>query len=206
MMRRFRRSFARRPKRSVSWIPGFSGASLTAPSQARNFSMTALSTAPNVTAAATILVNDADLSMHGGEDAVITRIRGTLWLYGAVWDGAAPAGTWARVIVALTDVDPSGNVFPAEYMSAQGLGRDEIMWCQDAFVSNTSLPGNGTGANTETGTLPMACRVDVDIKARRRLQSDQVPVLWFQCVKSGASGVTTLTVAGSLRMLLRRPR
>jgi len=189
----------------VAWIPGVSGLDPSAPAQAKVLTLTSLSTSTNTYAAALILVNDADLSMHGGEDAVMTRIRGQLWFYGQTYDTGGPAGTWARLVIALSEVDSSGNVFPAAYSDGPGLGRDEIMWERDILVTPATILCNGSGTGAETTSLYSA-RIDVDVKAKRRLDSAKVPVLWYQTVKSGAAVPTAVTYAGGLRMLLRRPR
>lgn len=203
--RRARRFGMRRPRASVAWIPGVSGLDPTAPAQAKVLTLTSLSTSANTYAAALILVNDADLSMHGGEDAVMTRIRGSLWFYAQTYDSAGPSGTWARLVIALSEVDSSGNVFPAAYSDGPGLGRDEIMWERDILVTPATVLCNGSGTGAETTSLYSA-RVDVDVKAKRRLDSAKVPVLWYQTVKSGAAVPQQVTYAGGLRMLLRRPR
>lgn len=203
---RFRRRFrgAMRRKRTVAWIPGLTGFNTSAPAQARVLTLSAIG-ASNTYGGAIILVNDADLSMHGGEDAVMTRIRGTLWFYGMTYDAGGPQGSWGRVVIAQQDIDPSGNVMAVEFTTTAGLGRDEIMYSQDVMVTSVSTPGS-SAAGTETSTLPLVARVDIDVKARRRLQSDQVPVLWFQTCKSGAAVPQSVAYAGGLRMLLARPR
>lgn len=202
--RRFRR-FGMRRRASVAWIPGVTGLNPSAPSQAKTLALSALSTSPNTYAAAIILVNDDDLKLHGGEDAVFMRARGTLWLYGAVATEVVD-GWWARVVIALSEVDAGGNVFPAVYTDGAGLGRDEIMWEQDCFISTATSPQGGITAGNVLTTLPLTARIDIDVKAKRRMDSGKVPVLWIQTVKSGSAEPQQITYAGGLRMLVRRPR
>ena len=71
-MRRFRRNVKRR---SVSWIDGITTYDATGVSN-RLLSLTALG--GNVWGVSIGLVIASDLPKHGGEDAVVTRIRGRL--------------------------------------------------------------------------------------------------------------------------------
>jgi len=209
-MFRRRRSFSRSRKRSVAWIDGLSGFQTATPIQVRVLTFAVVNAAvPNTYGVAIGLTTDADLSLHGGEDAVIQRIRGRLLLYnGLVNAGAGPvAGSFfVRVVVAQSDITPAGATFPADFTTSAGLGRDDILWTRDLLVSGTAILGNGTGVAAETSTLNDFW-FDVDVRAKRRLQSGRQLVLWFQSTALAAGTVpVSCTMAGGIRLLMKRPR
>jgi len=204
-MRR-RRFGMRRVKRTVAWIPGLSAMNTATPVQSRALTLAQVNAAvaPNTWGAAILLTSDTDLSLHGGEDAVIERIRGRLMFFGLTQEGA-PLGGFARVLIAQQDVTPGGQVMPIDYTTSDGLGRDDILFVKDILVSGTTVVANGTGTATETGTLNDFW-FDVDVRAKRKIQSGRQLVLWFQMVDQAAGTPGTVTMAGGLRMLLKRPR
>ena len=184
--------------------PGVSGLDPTAPAQAKVLTLTSMSTSTNTYAAALILVNDADLSMHGGEDAVMTRIRGSLWFYGQAYsDTGHPARGRGWSSRCPKSIRQETSIPRRTAMARAWAGTRS--WERDILVTPATILCNGSGTGAETTSLYSA-RVDVDVKAKRRLDSAKVPVLWYQTVKSGASVPTQVTYAGGLRMLLRRPR
>ena len=130
----------------MAWIPGLSCYDIGAGvSQTRLVGMTNVSTAlfANVFGAAIALTIDSDLSMHGGEDAVLTRIVGRLgFTTGRVDSGAGAAATTfvARVVVAQTDFIPaSGSVMPFEFLTSSGMGQDDILYMRDVIIPGTSV-------------------------------------------------------------------
>jgi len=204
---RSRRGFRR--KRSVAWIPGVTGYDIVTPSQTRLLTLTQVSAAlyPNVWGAAIGLTSDTDLSMHGGEDAVMTRIVGRLgFTTGRVDAGAGVAATTflLRCVCAQTDTTNTGNVMPFEYLSSNGMGNDDIMWFRDIIVPGTSVLEQ-TGATAPGGTQT-DYELDVDIGVKRKLESNRQLVLWFQSAFNAAT-VTQVDfrLYGGLRMLMMRP-
>lgn len=208
MRRRGRRLGSRR--RTVAWIDGLSGLTTATPVQVRTLPFTALAGAANTFAAAVALTADADLSLHGGEDAVMTRMRGRLLLYGGRLNPATPgaASFFARVLITQRDVTPGANVAPLDFTTSAGLGRDDILWSRDVLISGTTVVGAGTAAATETSTLNDYW-FDVDVKARRKVQAGYHIFLDVQTVALGGGGANQpvdCLLAGGLRMLMMRPR
>jgi len=184
----------------------------TATLQARTIALSAFdaTNAPNAVGSAILLTDDNDLNSHGGEDAVWLGAVGSLWHYGGRANPTTPAASafWLRVILAQTDVNPAGSVFPADYTTAAGLGRDDVLGCWHVLCSGTTVIANGTAAAAETGTLPLSARLDIRVKARRKLQQDRQLVLWWQTMTNGGGAATPVDflLTGHLRMLMRRPR
>lgn len=208
-----RRGFRfRRARRTVAWIPGLSCYDIGAGvSQTRLVGLTNVSTAlfANVFGAAIALTIDSDLSMHGGEDAVLTRIVGRLgFTTGRVDSGAGAAATTfvARVVVAQTDFIPaSGSVMPFEFLTSSGMGQDDILYMRDVIIPGTSVL-EAAGATVPLGTSN-DYMLDIDIKAKRKLQSDRQVVIWFQTAFSDVTVTSAdFRMWGGLRMLLMRPR
>jgi len=204
---RSRRGFRRR--RSVAWIPGVTGYDIVTPSQTRLLTLTQVSAAlyANVFGAAIGLTSDTDLSLHGGEDAVMTRIVGRLgFTTGRVNAGAGVAATTflVRCVVAQTDTTNTGSVMPFEYLSSNGLGNDDIMWFRDIIVPGTSVL-EGTGATAPGGTQT-DYELDVDIGVKRKIESNRQLVLWFQsCFDAAVTTQVDFRLYGGLRMLMMRP-
>lgn len=201
---RFRRGFGRRrSKRTVAWIDGLTGFDATATSQSKLLTFTPVVAGGTIWGAAVQLTVPADLSLHGGEDAVITRVVGWLMLCNGLRDlsaGPAAQAFIVRTIIAQTDIYPAG-VSPIDFTSSAGLGEDCILYSHDTFVSSIPIGTVGLDAMSSPGPW-----FDVNVKAKRKLQTDRQLVLWFQTLD--VAGLTSLTcqLVGSLRMLLMRPR
>lgn len=205
-MRRVRRAFGtRRGKRSVAWIPGFSGADdaggLSARVQA--FGGPIPGTAHTWGIASTLVVSATDLPMHGGEDAVLERIRGSLQFSKGQRDSGAGFGNWSfalRCIIYQHQTVPAGT-FNDEFMSSAGLGADNILWTADTICT-------ADGGLDTTGFVDwdQIWRVDVDVRAKRKLQEDRPIVLAFQTIAPAGTVGLRMTVSGGLRTLMKRPR
>lgn len=205
---RRRRGFGRR-RRTVAWIPGFTAQDIGTVAQSRLLTLTNVSTAlfANVFGAAVQLTVKDDLSSHGGEDAVLTRIVGRLGFFNGRVDvgaGAAAATFITRMLVVQADtIETSAATMPFEFLSSNGLGQDDILHTDEVVVPGTSVL-RPTGATFDTA-VPTE-RV-IDIRVKRKLQQDRQVFLWFQ---SAFNDVTTTSadfrIYGHLRMLLMRPR
>lgn len=205
-----RRSFrgGRARKRSVAWVPGLTTLDTVAFQNSCLLALTSLSAAAvNTFGAAIALTDDVDLSMHGGEDAVLTRVRGTLMFSdGRLDSGAGPAaaGFQLRVVVTQTDITPGLAVTPFDYTTSAGLGNDNILWMGDVLVDSGVTTGVGTGIAAIDWTRKC---LDIDVKAKRKLQSDRHVVVWFQTVQRQSTTVgLDLRLRGGLRSLLMRSR
>lgn len=205
------RSFrSARRKRSVAWIPGlttYDTAAATALRQ-RQVSLTVVNAAvPDTVGAAIALTDDTDLSMHGGEDAVITRIRGRLYFSDGRIDagaGLTASAFQVRVIVAQQNITPGAQTMPMDFTTSDGLGNDTILYYNDVIVPSTVTSGAGTGMDAiEWGGRML----ELDVKAKRKLQSDNQIVLWFQTViNAPTANGGDFILRGGLRMLLMRSK
>lgn len=200
---RGRRFGRRRSKRTVAWIDGLTGFDAAGPSQHKRVTFTQVVAGSTIWGAAVQLTVPGDLSLHGGEDAVITRVVGRLCLFNGLRDsgaGAAANSFFVRCVVAQTDIYPAG-VSPIDFTTSAGLGQDDILWTHETFVSSIAQGTVGLDAMTSPGPW-----FDVNIKAKRKLQSDRQLVLWFQTLDANTLTSLTMEMAGGLRMLLMRPR
>lgn len=182
-------------------------------SQTRLITLSNVSTAlyANVFGAAIGVTTDADLSMHGGEDAVHVRTVGRLgFTTGRVNVGAGAAATTFLMRVALVQTDTvnvgaTPSIMPFEFVSGTSLGQDNILWMSDVIVPGTSVL-EVTGA-VAPGATSMDYRLDLDVKVKRKLQSDRHIYLWFQSVFDDVVTVDAdFRLWGGLRTLLMRSR
>lgn len=212
---RFRRGFRRGGfrKRAKGWIDGVTAYTTGATNlQSRLITMAPLQVGSTTQSAAISVVIPGDLQLHGGEDAVFTRLRGRLLFWNArqgVPSTPAPVvgGFPIRVVVAQTDVlDGTGaSVAPENYLDSTGLGRDNILWFADTLVSGSSVLGTGTTATAETSTINDFW-LEFDVKVKRKLQVDFNITLWFQTQIAGLGANLDFRLVGGLRTLLTRPR
>lgn len=210
MRRRGRLFGARRGrfKRSVGWIDGFSGFDGT--NQARGVSMVPIVTGSSIQGAAIRLVAETDIRDHGGEDCVLERIRGRFFLFNGLQGvGGTPtaAAFPMRVLVVQQDVvtEATGSILGVDYTTAEGLGRDNILWSQDVIVSGSSIYSGFLGANTDVTTIN-SFWTDIDVRAKRKVQIDREITLWFQTPIGALTPNLSFRFQGLLRMLLKRPR
>lgn len=203
-MFRRRRSFGRRfgARRSVGWIPGasFYTPALWETTQAW-FNVLG---GTNIWGTATQLTVLEDLQSHGGEDAVLTRITGRILVFaGQVNAGAglAPADFFYRLLVVQQD-NTGGGVLGIDYTTGAGLGRDSILFFRDGYCSRATEVDSVAPATS----LIDSHWVDVEVKAKRKLEENKQVFLWIQSAfPVGTTGVQT-RFAGGLRALLKRPR
>jgi len=197
--RRFRGGVRRGGRRTVAWIPGYSTNSTGAPvGSALQQALALVPGSPNTYGFGSALVTDADLSLHGGEDAVLVRILGTLTFYNALTAAAGAVPGWARVTIGLEDTQGDAQQV-REWVSGSSLGRDNSMYTETVFVPADDALGAG-----QFGTTILEASLHIDVKAKRRIKSDSKVFLQFQMVTPLVP--TTVKVAGHLRMLLMRPR
>jgi len=206
-----RRRFGRRRgsfRRSVSWIDGINTFDTTAGQSSRTVPLLSLAaTAPNLWGAAIGLVIPTDLPDHGGEDAVLTRVRGRLGFMGGRRDagaGFANYGFQMRVLVTQSDWLPSGGVTPFDFCSAAGLGNDDILFSHETVVPDEPITATGHGYSLMLNRL--SPWLELDVKAKRKLQKDRMIVLWFQTALAAGTTAVDFQLLGGLRTLLMRPR
>lgn len=199
-MRRARGRMRRGGRRSVAWIPGYSTVDVAGGTSAVPQALGAVPGSANTYGFGVNLIAQADLAMHGGEDAVVVRILGTLTFFGQQTMAAGPVPTFSRVM--LTQVDTTGDAqLVREYVSSAALGYDDILWCATVGVAGTNLLA---AAEPLYGGLSSLGTVHIDCKAKRKIQADRELFLQYQCVT--ALVPTVVQVAGHIRVLLMRPR
>jgi len=210
-MFRRRRGFRRSAKRSVAWVDGISCMDGATASTTRTvtFSQTGFSVA-TVWGATIGLVVASDLPQHGGEDAVLSRIRGRLLFLGGRRDsgaGFASAAFPFRLVVAQVASTAAGGatIFSDDFTTSAGLGQDNILYSRD-HIWGAPAPG-GTGAGFEALNSASESWLELDVKARRKVQVNSQIILWFQTL-APSPGTVAIDgqMAGSLRTLLMRPR
>ncbi len=203
-----RRRFGRRAaKRSTSWISGVTSYDTAAGTSSRLIALLATGLPAGVWGASIGIVIPSDLPPHGGEDAVLTRIRGRLaFVEGRRNAGAgfAATGFQLRLAVVQTDYLPGGAISPWDFTSSVGLGNDNILWSTDVVCSPTAIGAAGAGYENMVGNLEQW--IDVDVRAKRKLQEDRMVVLWIQTVLPGGTTAADFRLLGGLRTLLMRPR
>lgn len=209
---RFRRraSGRRSGKRTVSWCDGLSTFDTNAAGERRyrTLALSPVVTGSNTWAAAVGLVVPSDLTEHGGEDAVVTRIRGSLNFFrGRIDTGAGLAANSypLRVLVVQTDSTRAGLVMPFDYTTSEGLGRDDILLEHDVIVASTDPGATGTGWDAISFDSGVR-HLEVDVKAKRKVQVDRQIMIWFQAALNGAVVQADFSITGALRTLLMRPR
>jgi len=205
MRRRFGRRLGR--KRSVAWLPGISTQDPVAGTHSRLVAITALAAGAATFGTAIAVTTDADLTLHGGEDAVLTRVRGRFFFTdGRVNAGAGLAANGFQLQVAflLTDVLPGGGITPLDLTTSAGLGSDALLWTSTVLVSSVATAGVGTGIDTIASWEPFI--LDVDVKAKRKVQVNSHVVMWMQVVLPFGTTAADFRLRGAARLLMMRPR
>lgn len=155
---------------------------------------------------AIIIAGPADLPEHGGEDAVLARLRGRLFFFRGRRDsgaGDAANSFQLRVVIAQTDATRSGTIMPFDYCTSEGLGRDDIMFCDTVIVPSQDPGATGTGFDA----IDWAGRsMEFDVKAKRKVQVDRNIVIWFQTATPAGTVGLNFAIAGEIRALMMRPR
>lgn len=203
-MRRARRLFRGSRRRSVSWIPGFSGMDDATGASARTLAFAGPIAGTTTTwGVASTLVSANDLTFHGGEDCVLSRIRGWLAPCHGQRDAGAGFGNWSfslRFVVYQHQAVPAGT-FNDAFTRSNDLQQDNILYTAECICTSDGLIDS---ANTVD--FDQIWRVDFDVKAKRKVQEDRPIVLAMQtCAPAGTVGLK-MQLAGNLRMLLMRPR
>lgn len=202
-MRRGRRFFGRRHRRAVTWLPGFSCFDPAAGTSSRLFGFAGpIAGTTNTWGVAVQMVTSGDLTLHGGEDAVLTRVRGRLYFMNGRKNsgaGLAPFSFALRAVLAMHSQIPAGT-FGEEFTSSAGIGSDAILWTGETIVSSGNLIDSVNALGADQFHF-----LDVDVKAKRRITEDSVPTFFFQTILAGATGAD-MRITGGLRTLLMRPK
>jgi len=208
-MRFRKRAFGRsRGKRTVAWTPGVTGFDSAGGTDWRLLTFAPITTGSNIWGAAIQVTNDSDLQLHGGEDAVVQRIRGHLLFTNTQKDagaGLAAYSAFSRVLIVQTDTTAAGLVMPFEFTSSEGLGRDDILHMQSCVLSQVVDGATQNGLDSLFSVSGLTT-IYVDSKAQRKIQSDRHILLWIQTLLPGGTTGFQTRMRGELRTLLKRPR
>lgn len=153
---------------------------------------------------ASSLVTANDLTFHGGEDCVLSRIRGTLFFEKGQRNAGAGFGNWnfmLRLAVYQHENVPAGT-FNDAFTRSNDLQADNILWTGETVVTADF----GIDSAVAAVDYDSVWRLDVDVKAKRKVQEDRPIVLAFQTVAPAGTTALQCRVGGYLRMLLMRPR
>lgn len=185
-------------------MPGFSCFDTIAATSSRLFGFAGpIAGTANTWGVAVQMVTAADLTLHGGEDAVLTRIRGRLIFWAGRKNAGAGLAPWTfglRVVCAMHSQVPA-NTFGEEFVTSAGIGDDAILWTGETVVSS----GVGIDSVTATGS-DQFWPLDIDVKAKRRITEDSVPTFFFQSIFPAGTTGADMRITGGLRTLLMRPR
>lgn len=197
-----RRSFGR--KRSVAWIPGFSCYDDATGVDARTFGFAGpVPGTLHTWGVAVVLCDATDLPLHGGEDAVIERIRGKLYFFNGLVNAGAGllASSFAlRVVVAQHEPNPAGT-FNESFVSSNDMQQDRILYEGETWVT----ADNHTVSNPNFD-FDQPHFLEIDVRAKRRVQEDNIIALYFQTVLPAGTTAATMKMSGGLRALVKRPR
>lgn len=204
MRRRFTRRRAHR--RSVSWIPGWSGMDPAAPTQSRLITF-ANGIDPNTRTAFISLIEPGDILQAGGEDCVLQRMTYELGFYGGrkLTDTGAPlAVRMCIVIKEVHDTVTAPIIVADNIVSSADLAKDDILHTRDFIVpSNT---GYESGPGALISDLENSNWVRGEVKAKRKLQNDHRVFVSFHTCSDAANVPQDFRFLGHLRTLLMHPR
>lgn len=197
-MKRYRRTFRRGSKRSVSWLPGQIASNLGQTDR----SVTNLISTPGASGGCAFLalVTALDLPLHGGEDAVVTRIVGDIHLIGGRGGiPIAPVGGFLHVSILQKEVDSQlattveQNMFHFLNQGKDNVLFDCTLWCPALPVGVPLIQ-------------PWPISIHIDTGVRRKVQEDNEIFLCFSSAGPiGDSLIDEVTWAGGLRVLLKDP-
>jgi len=156
------------------------------------------------------LVLPPDLPMHGGEDAVLTRVVGRLgFMEGRKNAGAGLAafGFQMRVAIVQSDMVPlaAGGFAPSgfDFTSSVGMGNDDVIWEHDVIVPIVAIGGAGAGYDLIPGGYTRW--LEIDTGAKRKVQEDRGVIVWMQTIMPAGTTGVDFRMLGGLRTLVMNP-
>lgn len=190
-------------RRTVAWVPGLTTFNETTGANVRVFALAAVPNIANTYGFGVNLLADTDLSMHGGEDCVLVRILGTLRFFKMSNATAGAAPGQLRVLITKEDTRADATQQVREWVTSTALGRDDVLYTGSVLVAGTDWL---TAIEPALGPLSLNGTLHVDVKAKRRVQSDSQIFLQVQGTFPAGNPAANVQVAGHLRLLLMRPR
>jgi len=146
------------------------------------------------------LIGPTALHAHGGEGAVLTRVVGDVHIIGGQFNAAAASGFIHCSIMQKESNSTTGLVEPQSMFVSADAAKDDILW--DETLWCPALP-----VAAPTALQPWRVSAHIDVRAQRKIDEENYP--YFVIGAAGGAGATlldTVTLAGSLRLLFKRPR
>lgn len=198
---RFRKTSRRgfvRSKRTANWIESLTLSNLDGELDRSTFTLAPLAAIRGAQVFLQ-LVDNIQLGEHGGEGAVVARIVGDLHLIGARKNAVATSAFLHLAVVQKDSNVTTGLVEPQNLFQAAENGKDNILWDTTLFCPALS------GAVPAQQPWPISTHVD--IRVSRRVENEN---FLYLCISSAGAFndtiVNEVTLAGALRILVKRPR
>jgi len=190
-----RRGFAK--KRSRNWIDSLTFTATVGTTDRQAYTLTPTA-GTNGGQAFLQLINNTTLSEEGGEDAVIARIVGDVHIIGGRKNSVATSGFLHLSVLQMDSNAITGLVEPQNMFDAFESGDDNVLydttiWCPPLGVAVPLIQ-------------PWPVSVHIDIGVSRKIQMERY--LYFVIGSAGGAGATLIdevTLAGALRILVKRP-
>lgn len=197
---RFRKTFRRGSgrKRTVAWTDSLTFTNTNGITDRQAYTLTP-SPGSNGAQAFLPLLIPQTLAEHGGEDCVLIRVVGDVHIIGGRLN-STPTSAFVHLFIAQKESNPdTGAVPPQNMFSFDSSAKDNILW--DTTMWCMALPV------AVPLIQPWPVSVHVDVRVSRKVQLDNM--VYFGIGSAGGPGVTLInevTLAGGLRVLLKRPR
>jgi len=192
----FRRGFVRR-KRTAKWIDSLTFTTLSGQTDRAAYALTPVA-GTNGAQVFFQLVNNVNLAEHGGEGTVLSRVVGDVHIIGGRKNGVPTSGFVHLSIMQKESNATTGLVEPQTMFEALDSGKDNVLY--DTTLWCEALPA------AVPAIQPWPVSVHLDVRVSRRVDNEYFPYLVIG--SAGAPGGTLIdevTLAGSLRILLKRP-
>lgn len=197
-MRRFRKTFRRGSKRSVSW-ESVTLSNLDGELDRVTYLLNPVAGTRGAQAFLQLLGPES-LQSHGGEDAVITRIVGDVHIVGGTFNATPTSGFIHFSIMQKESNSTTGLVEPQSMFVSGDAAKDNVLY--DETLWCPALP-----VAAPTALQPWKVSTHIDVRARRKLTEENFVYAVFGSAGAlGATIINQLTVAGTLRLLIKRPR
>lgn len=197
-MRRFRRTFRRGSRRSVSW-ESVTFSNLDGQLDRVTYTLTPI---PGTFGAQAFLqlLGPELLQSHGGEDAVLTRIVGDLHIVGGAFN-ATPTSCFVHFTILQKESNSTTGLVEPQSMFVSGdAGKDNVLY--DETLWCPALP-----VAAPTQLQPWKVSTHFDVRARRKITDENyVYAVFGSAGGAGATIINEITVAGGFRFLVKRPR
>ena len=146
-----------------------------------------------VSASAQVLTIVTEAILEGVPNPTIIRVRGNLLLVPT----AVTANARLHLTMGIMVADVRAVAVPATPLPLDDIGSDWLWWSNRSVIAD----GSGTPPLEDSGDM-LISRVEIDGKAMRKVQPNQVLILVLQ--NSAVNGTGTIRATGVLRMLFKK--